>query len=560
MATQSCLSNIQQKIPPTYCGEDHCGRIQGRINEYCTHNGIGADVPVPQFNGTTECWCCCSCMAWGTPIEVSKGNFRIIESIVKGDTVLATGGKLDEWIDREVSGVGGIAPGVPLDFCYTAKFLLADGTTRLLTSTADHLYLVPGGRIQAVQDLRPGDKVMQADGGEATIEFVAPVEFSGGVRNFALGEFDPNAHPDDPFKGHLVNTFGIVSADLAVQIAYFSDGFKRELVANTDRSIAPIGSRQFFEAYDVSAYQSFVTDPQQWPTHVKAIASPLFNIPPSASSYFTEAQSNDLLEANSETNIGNSQAIANFKYLKKLFEGFHRNIYYVPDWTEDRPNAWHFNEMGQDYIIFSGGLLRLPKLSVPGLSIIASHLVAQSQGFKPIGEADYQGIVRYFRYVWFNGNFFTMFNQGIEQIKSIFALIHERNHDERTGETGRRPSLQCRLDTLVSGAAFGGVPECAKTPAGFSVATAESSSLRELTITFSEEIYADSAANSANYEIDDSNVSVEQVRVSKGSKDVTLIVKGMRSATSYLVTVKNVFSERGKQLERDGNSVGFTTP
>jgi hypothetical protein len=169
MASAGCLTNIQAKTPPTYCGETICGAIQGDINEYCTHNGLGGDVPVVQYNGGSKCWCCCSCMAWGTPIEVSTGNFRIIESIVKGDTVLANGGNLDEWLEYEVSGVGGIAPGVPLNFCYTAKLLLTDGTSRLLTSTADHLYLVPGGKIQAIQDLRPGDKVMQADGGEATI-------------------------------------------------------------------------------------------------------------------------------------------------------------------------------------------------------------------------------------------------------------------------------------------------------------------------------------------------------------------------------------------------------
>jgi hypothetical protein len=275
------------------------------------------------------------------------------------------------------------------------------------------------------------------------------------VRNFSLGEFNPKAYPDDPFKGHLVNSFGIVTADLSLQIAYWSDEFESNFVANATRKTAPIGSKRFFEEYDTNAYQAFVTDPQQWPAHFTAISDQLLNIPLSASLYFTEMQSNDLLEAVNEADIGNSMAIANFKYLKQLFEGFYRNIYYIPDWSNNKPNAWYFNQMGQDYIVFSGGLLRLPKLSLSGLSIIASHLVAQSQGFKLIGEADYYGIARYFRYVWFDENFFEMFERGIKEISSTFALINE--HPD---ETGVRPSLQYRLDALESGANFGGLPEC----------------------------------------------------------------------------------------------------
>src|SRR5882757_10847580 len=97
MATQSCLNNIKKEIPPVYCG-DLCGRIQGKINKYCEHNGLGGDVPVPQWSEATgDCWCCCSCMAWGTPIEVSPGNYRMIEMIVPGMKVIATGGSASLW-------------------------------------------------------------------------------------------------------------------------------------------------------------------------------------------------------------------------------------------------------------------------------------------------------------------------------------------------------------------------------------------------------------------------------------------------------------------------------
>jgi hypothetical protein len=464
MATQLCLDRIKKESPPLYCGQggtsDICGQIQVDINKYCQHNNVATDTPVPQFTGGGKCWCCCSCMAWGTPVESSKGNFRLIETIEKGDHVLSTGGKLGEWSESQVTGVGGIAPGTSLAFCYTVRFKLTDGTQRLMTSTADHLFLIPGGELKPIQDLRPGQKVIQADGGEATVELIAIGEFSGGVRNFTLGIFDPTANPDDPYKGHLVNTYGLVTADLAVQSAFYQREFGSELASSETPS--PIGSKEFFEKYGTKAYEEFVADPKQWPAHFKPISGPVFNIPKSAALYFSESQSIALLRVGGSSGLGNSQAVSNFMYLKKLFRGFYGDIYYMPDWTEDTPNAWHFNQMGQHFIVVSGGLLRLPTLSVAGLSIILSHLVAQSQGVRAVGEADYEGIVGAFRDVWHERMFFEMYEKGSREIKATFALLNDIRDDQPAREINDRPSLQGRLAAIMSGGCFGGVPDSAK--------------------------------------------------------------------------------------------------
>lgn len=464
MPTQLCRDRIKKEDPPIYCGDsgttDICGKIQGKINKYCTHNDIANDVPVPQFTAGGECYCCCSCMAWGTPIETSKDTYRLVETLEKGDIVLATGGNIEGFNEYQITGVGGIAPGEPLAFCYTVRFKLADGTQRLMTSTADHLYLIPGGKIKPIQDLRPGNKVMQADGNEATVELLAVGEFSGGVRSFALGEFDPSMNPDDPYKGHLVNTWGLLTADLAVQEAFYRREFDPELVS--DEKPEPIGSKAFFSNHDCNAYEEFLADSKQWPAHFTPLSGgPVFNIPKSASFYFTESQSISLLNSSKTSDFGDSSAIANFKYLKKLFKGFYSHIYYMPDWTENTPNAWYFNQMGQDYIVLSGGLLRLPALSVSGLSIIISHLVAQSQGIKEVGEADYSGIEIVFRDVWIKETFFNMFKKGKKEIESTFALIAKKQGDQDYDDRDR-PSLQSRLEAIISGASFGGVPERAK--------------------------------------------------------------------------------------------------
>lgn len=557
MASQACMNNIQKETPPVYCGEPHCSQIQIDINKTCAHLGLGGDTPYPQVGANGKCWCCCSCMAWGTPIEVSPGAYRMIETIRSGMTVIATGGQVGAWEEREVTGVGGIAPGQPLDYCYTGYFTLSDGTKRTLTSTADHLYLVPGGKLQPIQDLRPGDVVVQADGKEAKVEAVVIGQFSGGVSNFSLGEFDPQKHPEDPYKGHLVNTFGLVTADLAVQTAFYRSAFADQLLAKKNEAIPAIGSARFYETYDTTAYDKIVRTPEMWPANFVAQSPPLINIPLSALAYFTKDQSDDLRNANPDPNLGNSLAIARFKYLRKLFGGFYKNIYWVADWTQDMPNAWYFNDTDQPYAVLSGGLLRLPTLNLEGLSMILCHLVAQSDGYGCTGEADYWGAALYMREVWFGSLYFDMFEKGRAQIEATFQLISPDHSGENPNNVCAQPSLDCRVEAITNGGASRGVPSCAKPPPTFAVTGAESPNLQQVIVHFSAKLFEPSATNPASYTID--GVRVLQVAVREDGQSVSLIVEGMRPSVSYTVKVEDVFSARGQSLSRTNNSATFTS-
>ncbi len=380
---------------------------------------------------------------------MARGLFKPVENIETGDGVLATGANLNTWSIRQVTGVGGIAPGETLAMCYTARFKLSDGTVRLVTSTADHLYLVPGlNQLQAIQDLRPGDYVLQADGGSALIEFVAAGEFSGGVRNFALGEFAPT-NPDDQLDGHLVNTDGLVTADLSLQLAFWNGDLEKNLIAQPELPAPLIGSRQFFERYDTELYQSFVNDPKQWPAHFTPVSSPLLNIPPSASLFFSSEESNLLLEVVGGGGLGDSLAAANFKSLKKLLAGSRETVVTISDWGQALPAAWQFRELGQNFLVFSGGLLRLPSLSVAGLSIIASHLLARSTGIRSVVEADYWGIAKHFREVHLDDSFFQIFERGLKELTETISPLKEASD----------PDWSLRLKAVTNGASFLGVPE-----------------------------------------------------------------------------------------------------
>lgn len=556
MPTQACLDNIKKEDPPRYCSGNYCGNIQVKINKYCHHNGLGGDVPVPQTDSQGDCWCCCSCAAWGTPVEVSAGNYKLIETILPGQTVIATGGKMEDWEECEVTEVGGIAPGTPLDICYFNQFALATGETRYLVTTADHLFLLPDGKLKPIQDLRPGDVVAQADGGQATVAFVATGQFSGGVRNFSLGDFDPRKYPDDPYKGHLVNTFGLVTADLAVQMAYYALEFSNELVAD---DVPPsIGSRSFFERYDTNAYESFVNDREQWPLGFTATTPPLFNIPPSALAYLSDDQARALGELELGNGLGDSMAMANFKYLKQLFSGFYTGIYYSVDWANEDVNAWYFNTLDQSYIVLSGGMLRFPDLRIPGFSMIMCHMVANTEGYGCQGAADYEGSALYFRSLWFNDLYFSQFDKAFAQIKATFARVPPQYAGEDPNNICRQPSLKCREEAILNGKSFGDVPECALPPPPFAVTGASAPSLEQVEVTFGAALFAPTATDPANYTISE-GVTVLQAVYAEGETMVTLTTQPMLPASPYEVTVTGVLSARGQTLARDHNSAPFTT-
>ena len=561
MATKGCLDNIQKKQPPRYCEGDYCASIQTEINEYCEHNGLGGDVPVIQRDSQGKCWCCCSCAAWGTPVEVSAGNYRLIETIMRGDMVLATGGTMGGWESREVTELGGIAPGTPLDVCYFSQFTLASGEVRFLISTADHLYLLPNGLLKPIQDLRPGNKVMQADGKEATIAFVSSGQFSGGVRNFSLGPYDPKAHPKDPFKGHLINTFGLVTADLAVQSAFYSLEFGDALVA-AERP-APIGSAAFFRDYDTRAYEEFVNTRELWPLGFTATTPPLFNIPPSALAYFTPDQARSLGEQGGGAGLGDSQAMAYFKYLKALFSGFNTGIYYGVDWAVEDVNAWYFNTLDQPYIVVSGGMLRFPELAIPSLSMIMCHMVANSAGEGCQGAADYHGAAIYFRTIWYDEIYFDQFDPAFAQLKATFALVPAEYAGEDPKNICRQPSLKCREEAISNAQSFKGVPACAVAPPSYAVTGASASGLDQVKVDFNAALFAPTATDPAHYTIQGggaTTITVLQANYVDDEKSVTLTTQPMLPATSYEVTVRGVLSARGQTLDPKTNKANFRTP
>jgi hypothetical protein len=546
MPSQACLNNINKEKPPVYCDDivkGLCERIQDKINRYCQHNGLGGDVPVPQSPEAGDCWCCCSCFGYGTPVEVEAGVYRVIEDIAVGQEVLATDASVSEWVTRTVTEAGGMAEGSPIDFMAYGQFRMADQEVRHLITTADHLFLLPTGKLLPIQDLRPGDEVRQADGGAARVELVTWLQYDGGVRHIALGSW----REGEPLDGHLLNSNGLVTADLSVQLEYYGGGVAEHMAPDEPASErAPIGSPEFHRKYDTAAYNAFVTDPEAWPAHSQPIGPVLINVPPGALAYFSAEQADDIARAAAATeSLGDSAKLALTRYLFQLYSAWYGDIYFIVDWASQDANAWYFQDFKRHYVVLSGGLVRLDELRREGLAIILSHLVAQAQGTACTGEADYDGVLLYLRQVWYGSQFLETFREGYRQLGEVFDLISPEHRRADPDNICRQPSIECRQRTLMAAAASDDLPECAIPVPVFAVTGARAAGLGEVVVSFSQPVNPPSAANPRHYTFDPP-VTVQSARVE--GNDIALAVEGLQHDSSYTLVIRRVRSTRGATL------------
>lgn len=560
MATQLCFDRIIAK-GGVYCNTlepDFCADIQPEINEYCTHNNLQTDTPVVQKVNGQKCYCCCSCFAFDTPIEVSAGEFRFIQDIFEGDTVLATGTDGETWVERQVTLTGGLAPGYQLSFMYYTAFQLNNDAKeeRYIICTSDHLFLLPDGTLQAIQDLAPGDEVKAADGGTATVIFAVPGEYNRGVRHIGLGEW----RPGDPLDGHLLNSNGLITADLIVQLNYFGGNVPEGLLQKTDSDRVSPGSPAYMSRYPVGAMMDFIADSDAWPTGFKPHMTPLINIPDTASRYFTEKQSEEIAQNTGSWDYGNSVPISTSKYLFSVYGAFYANFNFVIDWNRELPNAYYFEDFGQMYIVLSGGLLRNKSIDRDGLAIVLSHLIAVSQGQKCVGVADYYGIFLYLREVWNDDLFIDVYDRGIIQIDKLFDAIVDKGGDP--ANHCKSPSIDCRKEALERGVRMGGVPDCAKEQPEFFVVSAEASyDLKSVTAVFNRKLDPPTAKTKENYTIEPGVEVTAAVYTMFKPKNIKLKVNGLEPATKYKLTISTeLLDQELHPISPDGNTVEFETP
>ncbi len=73
-----CVENVEND-GGKLCSWEYCKNVQDRSDEYCKNfPNNGECHPLPGIEDGKDCWCCCSCFAYNTPIEASPGEFVFV--------------------------------------------------------------------------------------------------------------------------------------------------------------------------------------------------------------------------------------------------------------------------------------------------------------------------------------------------------------------------------------------------------------------------------------------------------------------------------------------------
>ncbi|MEV5043493.1 hypothetical protein AB0N20_02050 [Streptomyces griseoincarnatus] len=406
-----------------------------------------------------QCACCCSCYGQDTPIEAQPGVYVKVQDIKKGDSILAAGPGLG-WQPTPVSFVSGMQTAQPAFPVLTVIYRYDADDIRALQVTDDTLFLMTTGLLKSAQVLVPGDRLRRADGGEAEIFGPVTKTLSVGVHSIEMGPFD-----GVNLDGHLLSTYGVVTADLAVQRAHSSGGLRSADVIDpiVYEDDTPVAGTEEYLARN-RAHSTFLEDVRRAGIHLHPSAleppRPLVTIPPGAHAFLSNEQAEQIRDAAPRFSSTNTFRITVTERLIELARLRYSDVVMLIDWNDSLPGAYAWTQLRQKYVVMSGGLLRIKSLTEAGLALVLSHALAYHEGAVCVGEADHAAIDG-LRQIWTLEVFPTMCERGVAEIKALFGHVDEVAAAEDPADRCEQPSLDCRLKAYVAAMGLQPVPDCA---------------------------------------------------------------------------------------------------
>lgn len=568
-----CIENVHN-IGGTLCDWNTvCKPVQDHLDKYCKDSGQNPCAAVPQVPDGKVCYCCCSCFAYNTPIEAAPGQFVLVQDIVANvDHILAgayqKGSLAPIWEERVVNYSSGFSasPGEPeleFDYMYYVTYQVEDGSQppQYMIVTVDHLFLRPDGKVTPVQFLAPDDRLVNAHGGFSIVSFVIPARYKGGLHHVSFDGFD-----NKTLKYHLISANGVVTADYSVQLAYSSGDLNPDLIDQPPKAVALRASETAYQArYANSKALAFVADKTLWPKGMTPTATDvMINVPIYAARFLTDAQAADVQAHAPMLPIDSTTNVTAVQWLFEVYGAFFSNPIYLVDWQNETPNAYTWEINRQRFILFTGGLLRIQRFNQEGLAFVLSHLVAVAGGLKCVGPADYDGVFAKMRQVWRNALYFSIYSQGLEQIRKLFGYVTPEHAEADPADICAQPSLQCRLSAMEAAASMRSLPACADPHNYFGVVSAKvGRNPRHVVVVFNEDVNPESGGTLTNYKITDaagSAVPVLAAEVCRPARnEVRLRVAKFQHQATYTVTVTNVVSDTDKLIDPAHASAEFRT-
>jgi hypothetical protein len=563
MPSQICLENIKKEQPPANrpCTPPWCTKVSEPNEGHCKAQGLPVDTPIvswdPDLFGPGQggsCYCCCSCFAANTPIEVAPGEYALIQEINAGDLILAAGPDL-KWKPARVESRSGDVE--PLD--YPRIFMVyfqypGDPEPRTIFVTADHLFMTPEKQLIPVQQLAPDENLLTADNQTAKVIFVAPGHLTTQIQSIMMeGKFDGK-----DLGGHLLNANGLVTTDYKVQVYYETEHLDANLLVGSSS-----GKQRLRVGTQSAAYDAFLTHPEAWPKGFEPVLKPLVNIPINAHSFLTQEEAEELAASGDEWGgeaVGTQLALRTFQYMKTADKD---GVIYLLDPYNMLPNAYSFLRDRQRFVVVTGGLARVNGLYWQGMSLIVSAMRSYfKDGIECVGQSDYYAIAEDLRLVWYNDLYMQCVDGAIEQMQHLFSYI------KKSGGGGedvcRNPSVTCRMTTYKNARMDGSIPDCAKPkPHYFELVSAVASrvdNVQTILATFNDAVEQTTGGTKENYSVHGAkSVQVFDAKVRKDPRQVTLTVSTLEPDVRYMLVAKNIVSQVGQVLDPRHDSVIVST-
>lgn len=551
VSTAQCLDpNTGALSEPTY--------VQTKWGNYYTCN--------PPLVVQT-CYCCCSCLAFGTPIATPEG-VKAIELFSIGDSVSV--GSWDKsklgWAVGLVKFSSGTDPG-----SINTMIFIGFGEGRQIIATPDNLFLMSNGKLKRADRLVPNkDQILTAEGSPLGVTAVLSGQWAKGLHHIATGlEFTGS------LDGHLINANGIVTADYCLQIN------QHELVKmglmDDPTAIPALGSKEFAETNGhLLTGRTFARAAAD--IDVPAGFKPFtliddVYIPQNAARLFTKEQALDIVNHHESTfrAVYDDAGFESMRYLIRLFKGFYPDINVSIDKTNAEFNTFAFEMYGMKHLVISGEILRMNGLFQEAYQFILAQGIARLLGEKPVAEngftyvaaADFYAISSVLRIV----NYLPapdFYNKVLQQITMLFGRISTANAGGNPADLVNDPAVGCRIASVNTGIFGGVVLPCACSDLALLSAFSDSAEPDNLLLQliFDQPVDPASVTDLYNFAFRSTDASATLPKVlsagvsRQNDQEVVLKVQSPLSQ-EFTITVQDIVSIGGSVLN-DKNSATFT--
>jgi hypothetical protein len=552
---------------------------------------------VPYFDQGVYCYCCCTCLAYGTPIAVAANDYKAVEQFLVGDMVLVTGPDLS-WKLAEVAFSAGTG------FLSRASLFIkvtfeVNGNEDFILVTQSQVFLMPDGTVKRADRLAPGvDQLVLAAGGTTPLISLEIGRYGKGIHHIAT-----SLGPTTDLDGHLINAAGIVIGDYALQMGLRDS--QSETARGEDLDELPtLGTPEYAQRYthlEATAFraalpgsgaassatavaESAVTivaepdaavaeDASEAAASREADFTPLgMNsryIPPDALSFVTAEQAWDIEQRAPRQPPASNVAIDSVQYLFKMHQTFYPEVHFVFEFESEVPNAWGFVENDVPFVIVSAGLTRTDALGFEGFAFIIAHALSGIYGGPPVadsgyscmGQADYAAIVGVMSSVWRGPLFPKMLLPALAQVQQLFSYIAPSHRGGLPGNTCMHISIECRLQTMQAAMMSMPLPACAGGPTidylQLNSASAEAiAGGAIITLTFNEAVNTLTAQYPENFVLTPA-VTVDKATVDEDDPSKVKLSAQITPGVEYKIDVAYVQSKNGDPIDPNKHSATF---